>query len=178
MTQAYLEVRRGKRRSDNEGIHLKANRYKVTAASKDFWSGAIFLAVGLTFAGIGQRYPMGTTMRMGPGYFPTVLGGLLAVLGSILIIRALLRPGPPVGRLAYSKLALVTLSNVLFALLLRRLGLACALILLVVVSGYASKRFRWPVALTLAVGLAVGSSIIFVWLLGLPIPIRGTWLGG
>jgi hypothetical protein len=72
----------------------------------------------------------------------------------------------------------VMASNVLFALLLRRLGLAGALILLVIVSAYASKRFRWPVALTLAVGLAVGSSILFVRLLGLPIPILGTWLGG
>ena len=130
------------------------------------------------FVGFGRDYPMGTAMRMGPAYFPTVLGGLLALIGLILIVRALLRPGPPVGRLALGKLALVTASNVLFALLLRRLGLVGALILLVVVSAYASDRFRWPVALTLAVGLAVGSSIIFVWLLSLPIPILGTWLGG
>ena len=82
------------------------------------------------------------------------------------------------GRLAYGKLALVTAANVLFALLLRRLGLVGALVLLVVVSAYASTRFRWPVALVLAAGLAAGSSIIFVWLLGLPIPIIGTWLGG
>ena len=151
---------------------------KAIGNSKDFWSGLIFFGVGLAFFGLGRHYPMGTTMRMGPGYFPTVLGGLLALLGFILMARAVLRPGPSVGRLAYSKVALITFSNVLFALLLRRLGLAGALILLVVVSAYASKRFRWPVALTLAVGLAAGSSIIFVWLLGLPIPIRGTWLGG
>jgi hypothetical protein len=152
--------------------------WKAIGGSKDFWSGVIFLGVGVAFTGLGRHYLMGPTMRMGPGYFPTVLGGLLALIGSVLIVRALLRPGPSVGPLAYNKLALVTLSNVLFALLLRRLGLAAALILLVVVSAYASRRFRWPVALTLAVGLAVGSSIIFVWLLGLPIPIRGTWLGG
>jgi hypothetical protein len=158
----------------NEGIRLKAN----WCGSKDFWSGMIFLGAGVAFVGFGRHYPMGTTMRMGPGYFPIVLGGLLALIGLSLILRALLQPGPAVGRMACGKLALVTLSNVLFALLLRRLGLAAALILLVVVSAYASKRFRWPVALTLAVGLAVGSSIIFVWLLGLPIPIRGTWLGG
>ena len=121
---------------------------------------------------------MGTAMRMGPGYFPTLLGSLLALIGLILVIHTMLRPGPGVGRLAWGKLVLVTLSNVLFALMLRRLGLACALVLLVLVSAYASKRFRWPVALALAVGLAAGSSIIFVWLLGLPIPIRGTWLGG
>ncbi|HVN23306.1 MAG TPA: tripartite tricarboxylate transporter TctB family protein [Syntrophorhabdales bacterium] len=146
--------------------------------SKDFWSGAIFLGVGVAFAAYGRHYPMGTAMRMGPGYFPTLLGSLLALIGLILVIHTMLRPGPGVGRLAWGKLVLVTLSNVLFALMLRRLGLACALVLLVLVSAYASKRFRWPVALALAVGLAAGSSIIFVWLLGLPIPIRGTWLGG
>jgi hypothetical protein len=151
---------------------------KAIAGSKDFWSGVIFLGVGVAFAGFGRHYPMGTTMRMGPGYFPTLLGGLLALIGLGLIVRSLLQPAPSVGRLAFSKLALVTLANVLFALWLRRLGLAVALILLVVVSAYASKRFRWPVALILAVGLAVGSSIIFVRLLGLPIPIRGAWLGG
>ena len=117
-------------------------------------------------------------MRMGPGYFPTLLGGLLALIGLSLIIRTFLKPGLAVGRLAYGKVALVTLSNVLFALLLRRLGLAAALILLVVVSAYASRRFRWRAAVPLAVGLAIGSCIIFVWLLGLPIPVRGPWLGG
>lgn len=152
--------------------------WKAIGGSKDFSSGVIFLAVGLASVGFARSYPMGTTMRMGPGYFPTVLGGLLALIGLTLIVRALLQAGVPVERLAYSKLALVTASNVLFALLLRRLGLAGALIVLVVLSAYASKRFRWPVALALAVGLAVGSSIIFVRLLGLPIPILGTWLGG
>jgi hypothetical protein len=152
--------------------------WKATGESKDFWSGVIFLAAGLAAVGIARSYSMGTAVRMGPGYFPTMLGGLLAFIGIVLIVRTLIRPGPTVGRLAYSKLGLITLSNVLFALLLRRLGLVAALILLVVVSAYASKRFRWPVATALAVGLAIGSSIVFVWLLGLPILIRGPWLGG
>ena len=152
--------------------------WRAIGQSKDFWSGVIFLAAGLASVGFARSYAMGTTMRMGPGYFPAVLGGLLALIGITLIVRALLQAGVPVGRLAYSRLALIMASNVLFALLLRRLGLAGALILLVVVSAYASKRFRWPVALGLAVGLAAGSSILFVRLLGLPIPILGTWLGG
>ncbi len=152
--------------------------WKAGVQSKDFWSGVTFLAAGLASVGFARSYTMGTTMRMGPGYFPSVLGGLLALIGLALMVRAWFQAGAPVGRLAFSKLALVIVSNVLFALLLRRLGLAGALILLVVVSAYASKRFRWPVALALAVGLAVGSSIIFVWLLGLPIPIIGTWFSG
>jgi hypothetical protein len=154
------------------------NNWKAGVQSKDFWSGVIFVAVGLAAVGFGRNHPMGTVMRMGPAYFPTVLGGLLTLIGLIAIGRALLVRGLPVGRLAYGKLALVTAANVLFALLLRPLGLVGALVILVVVSAYASARFRWPVALALAVGLAVGSSIIFVWLLGLPIPIIGTWFEG
>jgi hypothetical protein len=152
--------------------------WKAGVQSKDFWSGVTFVAAGAAAVGFGQNHPMGTAMRMGPAYFPTVLGGLLTLIGLIAIGQALLVPGLPVGRLAYSKLALVTAANVLFASLLRPLGLAGALVLLVVVSAYASTRFRWPVALVLAGGLAVGSSIIFVWLLGLPIPIIGTWFEG
>ena len=121
---------------------------------------------------------MGTAMRMGPAFFPTVLGGLLTLIGLVAIGRALVSAGQPVGRMAFAKLGLVTLANVLFALLLRPLGLAASLIVLVVVSACASGRFRWPVALALAAGLAAGSSILFVWLLGLPIRIVGTWLGG
>jgi hypothetical protein len=151
---------------------------KASVRTKDFWSGVIFLGVGLASVGFARSYTMGSTMRMGPGYFPTVLGGLLALIGLVLMVRAWFQAGTPVGRLAFSKLALVTVSNVLFALLLRRLGLAGALILLVVVSAYASKRFRWPVALALAVGVAAGSSFIFTRLLGLPVPIFGPWFGG
>ncbi len=154
------------------------SEFKTVCRAKDFWSGALFLVIGIAFAGYGKQYPMGTAMRMGPGYFPMLLSAILALIGLALIIRSLLRPGAAVGQLAYTKLALVTVGNILFALLLRRLGLAAALVLLVLVSAYASRRFRWPTAVALAAGLAVGSSIIFVWLLGLPIPIRGPWLGG
>jgi hypothetical protein len=152
--------------------------WKAIGESKDFWSGVIFFAVGAAFAGLGRDYRMGTTMRMGAGYFPTVLGGLLALIGVALMVRTLFRPGPSLGRLAYGKVALVTAANILFALLLRRLGLVLAIVLLVMVSAYASRRFRWPAGFALAIGLAIGSSIIFVWLLKLPIPIVGTWLGG
>jgi hypothetical protein len=164
-------------------FHVKAARrgmknWKAAGESKDFWSGVIFLAVAVIFIGFGRHHPMGTAMRMGPAYFPTVLGGLLALIALILIVRALINPGRPVGQLAWGKLGLITASNVLFALLLRQVGLAGAIILLVLISAYASERFRWSVALALAIGLAVGSSVVFVRFLSLPIPILGTWLGG
>ena len=145
---------------------------------KDFWSGAVFVAVGLAAIVFGRDHPMGTAMRMGPAYFPTVLGGLLTLIGLAAVIRSLIRPGEPVGRMALGKLALVTVSIVLFGLLLRPLGLAGAILLLVFVSAYASRRFTWSTALTLAVGLAACCAVVFVKLLGLPIPIFGAWLGG
>jgi hypothetical protein len=116
---------------------------------KDFWSGVIFAAVGLAAVVLGRDYPMGTTMRMGPAYFPTVLGLLLTLIGLAAVIRSLIRPGAPVGPLAYRKVLLVTVSIGLFGLLLRALGLAGAILLLVIVSAYASQRFIWSIALPL-----------------------------
>ena len=152
--------------------------WKAIRCSKDLWSGIIFLALGCAAVALGRNHPMGTAMRMGPAYFPTMLGVLLALIGLAVVLRALVRPGPAVGQFAARKPALVLGATVLFGLLLHPLGLAGALVLLVVLSARASERFRWPVALVLGVGLAVGSSILFVRLLGLPIPILGTWLGG
>jgi len=152
--------------------------WKAVRGSKHLWSAIFFLALGCAAVALGRNHPMGTAMRMGPAYFPTMLGLFLALIGLAVVVRALVRPGPAVGPFAFWKPALVLAATVLFGLLLRPLGLAGALILLVVVSASASERFRWTVALALAVGLAAGSSILFVRLLGLPIPILGTWLGG
>jgi hypothetical protein len=145
---------------------------------KDFWSGAIFIAVGAAAAFVARAYPMGTAMRMGPGYLPAVLGILLALLGLFVMFRSFARPGAPFGRPAFGPIALVLGPIVLFGLLLRPLGLVGAILLLVMASAWASRRFRWPTAAALAVGLAVGCAIVFVRLLGLPIPLRGTWMGG
>jgi hypothetical protein len=145
---------------------------------KDFWSGVIFVVVGIAAVVFARDHPMGTTMRMGPAYFPTMLGILLGLIGIALILRALARKGPAVGEFSFWKPALVLGANVLFGVFLRPLGLVVAIVLLVLVSAYASQRFRWPAALALAVGLAATSAIGFVRLLGLPIPILGSWLGG
>ena len=153
-------------------------RGRAVAASKDFWSGAIFLCLGIVFAGLSRRYPMGTAMRMGPAYFPFLLGSLLAFIGLVLVVRALVRPGPAMEGFVVSKVFLVTTANVLFALFLRRLGLPISLVLLVLVAAFASRRFKWRTALILGAGLAIGSSVIFVRLLGVPLPLLGSWLGG
>lgn len=152
--------------------------WKTIRRSNDWWCGLLFLAVGIAAVAFGRNHPMGTAMRMGPAYFPTWLGSILAVIGAAVMARAAVRPGPPLERLALGKISLVLGSTALFGLLLRRTGFAVSLIVLVLLSAYASRSFRWPAATALAVTLVAGCMVVFVWLLKLPIPILGPWLGG
>jgi hypothetical protein len=145
---------------------------------KDFWPGVIFVAAGLAVVLFGREYAMGTTTKMGPGYFPTVLGALLALLGLALVVRSCLHAGERLDRLALISVLLVLGATVLFGLLLRGAGLFVALVALTVVSASASREFEWGRAVLLAVGLAGFSVLVFVKALGLPIPVIGAWFGG
>lgn len=146
---------------------------------KDFWSGVMFLVIGLAFAGLAQRYDLGTAQRMGPGYFPTVLGGLLAVLGLVIAIRALRRAerGSDVERFHFGPLAVVLGAVALFALLLRPAGLVAALLVLVGVSAYASHEFRLREVIPLAAFLVGLVLAVFVWGLGMVVPVWPAFIG-
>lgn len=144
---------------------------------QDFWSGVIFLVFGLAATLIGREYAMGTAGRMGPAYFPTILGGLLAVIGAISVVRSMFRSGDPIERIAIKNLLIILLAVVLFGLLVRGAGLVIAVIVLVMLSGFASQKFRLLPFLAVAIGLAVFSALVFVVGLGLPMPILGTWFG-
>lgn len=140
---------------------------------KDFWSGVMFLAAGLAFAGFAQRYDLGTAQRMGPGYFPTVLGGLLAVLGLVIAIRGLAREerGGKIEPFHLGTLAVVLGAVALFALLLRPAGLAAALLVLIGVSAYASHEFRVREVIPLALVLVALVLAVFIWGLGMVVPV-------
>jgi putative tricarboxylic transport membrane protein len=144
---------------------------------KDFWTGVIYLVFGLGAVVIGRDYSMGTATKMGPAYFPTVLGYLLALIGAIAVVRAFIQPGTPIGRFAVKNLAIVLGATVLYGLLVRGAGLAVAVFVLVMGSAWASISFRWAPSIVLAIGLAVFSVAVFIWGLGLPIPAVGLWLG-
>ena len=147
------------------------------AGSKDLWSGLIFIAFGLLAMALARGYAMGHAGRMGPGYFPTALGGVLAVIGLVLVVQAFLSSGEAMTGFAWRKAALVLVASGLFGVTVEGLGLAPATVLLVMISGLASEQFRLWRFLALAVGLAVFSVLTFVTLLGLPIPAFGPWLG-
>jgi hypothetical protein len=145
---------------------------------KDFWTGVIFTGLGVATVAIARDYPMGTATRMGPGYFPTVLGALLAIIGLIAVVRSFLQPGTPIKGFAWKSGILVLAATVLFGVLVREAGLAIALIVMVMVSAFASVMFRWVPSLALAIGLAVFSVLVFIRGLGLPMPALGSWFGG
>jgi len=140
---------------------------------KDFWSGVMFLAVGLAFVGLARNYELGTAQRMGPGYFPTALGALLAVLGLIVAIKGLTREerGGDIARFHFGPLAVVLGAVALFALLLRPAGLVAALTVLIGVSAYASHEFRLREVVPLAAFLVVLVLAVFIWGLGLVVPV-------
>jgi len=145
---------------------------------KDFWSGIVFLLFGLSAIVIGQDYEMGTAGRMGPAYFPSVLGGLLSLVGAASLIRSFFRQGEPIGRLYWRELALVLVAVLLFGFLVRDAGLIPATLVLIMVSSYAGQKFNLAKSIALAIGAALFAVGLFVKLLGLPMPMFGPWFGG
>jgi hypothetical protein len=141
--------------------------------AKDFWSGLMFAGLGLGFAVIAQNYDMGTAARMGPAYFPTVLGGLLALLGVIITLRGLKleEKDSHVDPFHFRPLVLVLGAVVAFGLLLRPAGLIVALAVLVIVSSFGSNEFKWKEVIPLLVGLTVLVLAVFIYGLGMTIPV-------
>jgi hypothetical protein len=147
-------------------------------STKDFWTGLIYIFFGGSAVVIARGYSMGTAVKMGPAYFPTILGGLLAAIGAIAVIRSFIVPGTPITAFSFKGLILVSVSTLVFGFVVRGAGLAVALPLLVVISAVASTRFRWRPTLIMAAGLTISCILVFLKGLGIPLPIIGPWLGG
>lgn len=144
---------------------------------KDFWSGIVFLAIGLSAIVIGNDYSMGSAGKMGPAYFPTALGGLLTFLGVIALVRSFIVHGEPIDRFAVKNLIVILSGILIFGTVVRGAGLIVAAMLLIVIGSFASSKFRWLPTILLAVGLTTFGVLVFVKLLGLPMPIIGSWFG-
>ena len=152
------------------------------ASQKDFVSGLMFMAVGGSFAWGAVDYEIGEAARMGPGYFPFVLGLILVGLGALVTVNAL-RSGPPggdkIGAIAWRPLVCILGANLLFGALLVGLpsiglphfGLIVAIYGLVILAGYARQGCRLRDSLILATFLAIGSYLAFVKLLNLQFPV-------
>jgi hypothetical protein len=138
---------------------------------KDFYSGLIFVAFGVAAIVIGSNYALGTAARMGPGYFPRILGIMLIVLGAALSLRALRIKGGPVPRFYWRPTLIVLGSVVLFGYIVNYAGLVLSTIILIVLSSAASPEFRLKESVISGVLLAALVVGVFVIGLKLQLPI-------
>ncbi len=143
--------------------------------NKDFWAGLVFAGTGAAAMFIARHYPFGTTLRMGPGYFPRVLGGILILFGLYVMVRGLRIPEKIQANWSIRALIVLPLSMVLFGILMGSLGFIPALAVLVFGSAAAGREFRFVEVLLLTLLLTLLSVALFVWGLGLPYPLINFW---
>src|SRR6185295_338811 len=125
-----------------QGVRIKSQR--------DFWSGLMFVVVGIVFAVGATNYSMGTSARPGAGYFPLMLSVIMAILGAVVLFKSLTietEGGDPIGHIAWKPL------------------------ILIIMSSFAGEEFRWRGVIISAVVLTFFSWVVFVWGLKLTIPL-------
>jgi hypothetical protein len=158
-------------------------------SQQDFFSGLMFSLVGGAFAWGATSYSIGTGARMGPGYFPLLLGIFLAVLGAFITFYSLVEhteDGEPIGKFAWKPIVFILGSNVVFGILLAGLpkfgippmGLIAAIYALVIIASKAGDTFKLKEVLILATILSVGSYLAFIMLLKLQMPVWPTFITG
>ena len=158
-------------------------------SQKDFFSGLMFTVVGVAFAWGASTYNVGTGARMGPGYFPLMLGIVLAVLGALIIFKALVartETGDKIGKWAWKPLCYIIGANLFFGVMLGGLpkiglppmGLVAGIFGLVIIASLAGEKFKLKEVLVLAAILSVGSYLAFVKLLSLQFPVWPAFITG
>jgi hypothetical protein len=144
---------------------------KTALVSKDLWGGVMLIAIGIAAAALARNYPLGTTLRMGPGYFPILLGGIVALFGLYLVIKAFREGEAIAGGWSLRALIGVPLSLVLFGVLMDRAGFVPALAVLIFGSAAAGTEFNLLEVALLTVVLTTFCVAVFIWGLGLPYPL-------
>ncbi|WP_394791852.1 tripartite tricarboxylate transporter TctB family protein [Rhodoferax sp.] len=158
-------------------------------SQKDFFSGLMFMGIGVAFAWGATTYTVGSGARMGPGYFPLMLGIVMAILGGIITFKALVTEtenGDKIGKWAWRPLFFILGANLAFGVLLGGLpsiglpamGLIAAIYALTLISAKAGEKYILRDVLILATVLAVGSYLAFILLLKLQIQVWPTFITG
>jgi hypothetical protein len=158
-------------------------------SQKDFFAGLMFMGVGVAFAWGATTYNVGTGARMGPGYFPLMLGILLAFIGGLITFKAMTvetQDGDKIGKWAWKPLFFVLAANFVFGILLAGLpsfgvpamGLIVAIYALTFISSLAGQEFNAKSVFILATILAAGSYVAFVWALKLQFPVWPSFITG
>ena len=158
-------------------------------SQKDFFSGLMFMAVGIAFAWGATKYTVGTGARMGPGYFPLLLGILMTVLGCVVTFKSLVvetEDGDKIGSWAWKPLVYIIAANLVFGVALGGLpsinlpamGLVVGIYALTFISSMAGDEFKFKEVLVLSTVLALMSYLAFVLVLKLQFPVWPTFITG
>lgn len=143
-------------------------------SQEDFWAGLMFIGFGILAIVISRDYPMGSAMRMGPGYFPTIIGGALVGLGAIVSFLSFRTPGEGIGTFPWRAMVLLSVAFAVFAWGLDNIGFVPSLAILIVLSSLSSRRYRWIEIILETIVLIVGCWLVFIYGLELPFPL---WWG-
>lgn len=144
-------------------------------STEDFWSGVMFMGFGALAIVIARDYPMGSAMRMGPGYFPTMIGGLLIATGAIISAISFKVDGVGIGKVPWRAMVLMSVAFVLFGWGMEHIGFLPSLALLIVVSTFSTPHFRWKELAIETVVLMAGSWAVFIYGLELPYTLWGSY---
>ena len=141
------------------------------AHNKDFLAGLLLLAIGGIAFYVALDYPLGSALRMGPGYFPRGLAAILMLFGAFVLVRGL-RTGERVkGRWGWKPLAFIVVSLFVFGFVMERFGLVPALVAMFLLSAFGGHEFKLIEVIILTVVMSIFSVVVFVYLLGLPYPL-------
>jgi hypothetical protein len=152
-------------------------RQALRKALPDILAGSIFIAIGLFFALTAMTYEVGTPFRMGPGFFPLILGALLVLLGILIVVSGFVaEKAEQVGTFPWRGMVLIPIAFIFFGLTVRGLGLVPTLFVATLLASFSSERISPVIALAIAVGLTVLSVVIFVVALQLHLSLFGPWL--
>ncbi len=139
--------------------------------NRDFIAGLAFMAFGIIGIVVARDYEMGTAVRMGPGYFPLILGWLLTIIGLVIAVYGLAVERIPMEKWSIRALGLVLGAVTLFGIFLEVAGMVVSVVLLVTVSSVASRNFRLREIVAISLFLSVLASVIFIFGLSMPIKI-------
>jgi len=149
-------------------------------SQRDFWSGLMFVVVGIIFAVGATNYSMGTSARPGAGYFPLLLSVIMAILGAIVLFKSLTIETPggdPVGHIAWKPLLIIVASIAVFGITIELLGMIVSIPVLIFISSLAGDEFHWRDVIANAIVLTIFSWAIFIVGLKLTIPMWPWFVG-
>jgi hypothetical protein len=136
----------------------------------------MYISVGALGMWIARDYPFGSALRMGPGYFPTVLGGIMVAMGIYVLVLGIRNNEKMKGTWSLRALIVLPIATVVFGFLMEEAGFIPAMMALIPMSAAASKEFKWLEVIPLTIGLTIVCMAGFIWALGLPYPlIKGLW---